>query len=167
MPGSRLLYLRIPCAYHTHLFDLQEPFCACVWPGGLLTSGMKYVLRAGLNGSLASFPFDLQRPFLHMLRSGGLLTSGMKSMWSGQGPVRLHNCPASSLVLEFQSIGNKSPVALPSEGLSTSCPDNKPLCIHHLPSTIIKSLQILYHPHASPLLPTPSQTILKQNIYFL
>ena len=121
-----------------------------VWPGRSPDfRNEKYVLRAGLNGSLASFPFDLQGAFLRMCGQGGLLTSGMKSMWSGQGPAASLNCPAS-LVLEFQSIGNKSPVALPSEGPIHLLSDNKPLCIHHLPSTIIKSLQILYHPHASP-----------------
>ena len=84
-------------------------------------------------------------------------------MWSGKSPDLGNetyvvsylgraqaplNCPAS-LVLEFQSIGNKSPVALPSEGPIHLLSDNEPLCIHHLPSTVIKSLQILYHPHAS------------------
>ena len=106
------------------------------------------MLWAGLNVSLASFPFDLQGAFLCMCGQGGLLTSGMKSMWSGQGPTSSVNCPAS-LLLEFQSIGNKSPVALPSGGPIYLLSDNEPLCIHHLPSTIIKSWQILYHPHAS------------------
>ena len=44
---------------------------------------------------------------------GGLLTSGMRSMCSVQGPASSLNCP-TFLVLEFQSIENESPVALPS-----------------------------------------------------
>ena len=108
----------------------------------------KYVLWAGLNVGLASFPFDLQGAFLRVCGQGGLLTSGMKSVWSGQGPASSLNCPAS-LLLEFQSIGNKSPVALPSGGPFYLLSDNEPLCIHHLPSTVIRPLQMLYHPHAS------------------
>ena len=108
----------------------------------------KCVLWAGLNVGLASFPFDLQGAFLRVCGQGGLLTSGMKSVWSGQGPASSLNCPAS-LLLEFQSIGNKSPVALPSGGPFYLLSDNEPLCIHHLPSTVIRPLQMLYHPHAS------------------
>ena len=37
-------------------------------------------------------------------------------MWSGQGPASCLNCPAN-LILEFQSVGNESPIALPCQGL--------------------------------------------------
>ena len=36
-------------------------------------------------------------------------------MWSGQGPASSLNCPAI-LLLEFQSIGNESPITLPWKG---------------------------------------------------
>ena len=42
---------------------------------------------------------------------GGLLTSGMIDVvWAG--PASCLNCPAN-LILEFQSIGNESPIAIP------------------------------------------------------
>ena len=42
---------------------------------------------------------------------GGLLTLGMRNTWSGQHPASSLDCPAI-LILEFQSVGNKSAVAL-------------------------------------------------------
>ena len=42
---------------------------------------------------------------------GGLLTSRMRNMWSGQGPASPLNCLAI-LILEFQSTGTESPIAL-------------------------------------------------------
>ena len=70
---------------------------------------------------LAPLCFDLQGAFLHICGQGDLLTSRMRNMWSGQGPVSSLNCSAI-LVLEFQSTGNESPIALPWAGApSTSC----------------------------------------------
>ena len=48
-----------------------------------------------------------------MCGQGGLLTSRTRNMWSRQGPASSLNHPAV-LVLEFQSIGDASPIALPS-----------------------------------------------------
>ena len=45
----------------------------------------------------------------------GLLTLRMRNTWSGQGPASSLNCSAIA-VLEFQSTGNESPVALPWVG---------------------------------------------------
>ena len=46
-----------------------------------------------------------------MCSQGGLLILRMRNMWSAQGPGSSLNCPAI-LILEFQSIGNESPIAL-------------------------------------------------------
>ena len=64
---------------------------------------------------LASFPVDIHGTFLHMCGLGGLLTSRVRNMSSGRGPVSSLICPAF-LILEFQSTGNQSPVALPCVG---------------------------------------------------
>ena len=50
-----------------------------------------------------------------MYGQGGLLTLGTRNMWSVQGPASSLNCPAI-LVLEFRSIENESPIALPWDG---------------------------------------------------
>ena len=57
-------------------------------------------------------PVASKEPFMCMCCQGGLLTLGMRGMWSGQGPASCLNCPAN-LILEFQSVGNESPIALP------------------------------------------------------
>ena len=56
-----------------------------------------------------------------MCVQGDLLTLGTRNMWFGQGPASSLNCPVI-LVLEFQSIGNASPIVLPwaERGASTS-----------------------------------------------
>ena len=52
---------------------------------------------------------------------GGLLALQTRNTWSSQGPAFSLTCPAI-LVLEFQSTGNESPIALPwAEVPSTSC----------------------------------------------
>ena len=55
-----------------------------------------------------------------MCGKGGPLSLGLRNMWSVQGPASSLNCPAI-LVLEFQSLENESPVALPWGGPSASC----------------------------------------------
>ena len=48
-------------------------------------------------------------------RQGGgavLLTLGMRGTWPGEGPAFSLSCPAI-LVLEFGSVENESPIALP------------------------------------------------------
>ena len=57
-------------------------------------------------------PLASKEPFLHTCGQGGLLTSRIRNMWSEQGPAFSLNCPAI-LILEFQSTGNESPIALP------------------------------------------------------
>ena len=56
-----------------------------------------------------TLPLTYKEPFF----MGGVLTSGMRNMWSGQGPDNSLNC-LDSLILKFQSIGDESPIALPS-----------------------------------------------------
>lgn len=56
----------------------------------------------------------LQEAFLHMYGREGLLTPELenKKVWAGQASSL--NCPAI-LCLEFQSIGNESPIFYPEE----------------------------------------------------
>ena len=60
----------------------------------------------------ANSPLASKEPFMFMCCQGGLLTLGMRGMWSGQGPDSCLDC-LTNLILEFQSIGNESPIALP------------------------------------------------------
>ena len=69
---------------------------------------------------LTSLPFDLQGAFLCVCGHRGLLSSRMRNMCSAQGPAFSLNCPAS-LVLEFQSTGNESPITLLRRDPSSSC----------------------------------------------
>lgn len=55
----------------------------------------------------------------HIRGQGGLLALRTRNMWSGQDSASSLNCPAS-LILEFQSIGNESPITLPWWESSTS-----------------------------------------------
>ena len=72
----------------------------------------------GREHPLASLPFGLQWNFLRMCGQGGLLTSRIGNMWSRQGLAFSFNRP-TILILEFPSIGNDSPIALPSVCLVT------------------------------------------------
>ena len=63
--------------------------------------------------ALLDFPFDRPSVCLCTCGQGGLLTLGRRNMWSGQGPTSSLNCPA--VLLEFQSIGNESPITLPQD----------------------------------------------------
>ena len=47
-------------------------------------------------------------------------------MWSEQGPASSLNCPA--ILVEFQSIENESPIALPQGGPSSSGLSPMKLC---------------------------------------
>ena len=61
---------------------------------------------------LTSLPFDLQGAFLSICGQEDLLTLRMRNIWSKQGPASSFNCLAI-LILEFQSMRNKAPIALP------------------------------------------------------
>ena len=60
---------------------------------------------------LTSLPFGLRGALLRVCCLGRLLTLTTRNLWSRQGPAFSLNCPAS-LVMEFRSAGNESPIAL-------------------------------------------------------
>ena len=65
----------------------------------------------GREHPLTSLPFGLRGALLRVCNLGRLLTLTTRNLWSRQGPAFSLNCPAS-LVMEFWSAGNESPIAL-------------------------------------------------------
>ena len=103
-----------PLANHFDLPHLQPIFGLSQDPS---ICAHAFLAKMDLLGrtSLDTAPnIGLQGAFLHMYGREGLLTSGTRNMWYGQGQASSLNCPAI-LCLEFQSIGNESPIFDPEE----------------------------------------------------
>ena len=66
----------------------------------------------GGNSPWRNSPSACKESFLHMCGQGRLLTLEMRTPWTVQGPASSLNS-LTILVLEFPSIGNESPIALP------------------------------------------------------
>ena len=94
-----LVYLGILTSVHTHLLAKMESITKAY----------------GWNITWRNSPLTSKEHFLCMCGWRGFLTSRTRNMWSVQGPPSSFNCPAI-LVLEFQSIENESPTAVPWRG---------------------------------------------------
>ena len=103
------------CLVHSS-YLVYNNFLPCVFT--YLLAKMDFTETAyGQRTSLGITPLlTSKETFLHMCGLGCL---HIRNMWPGQGPAFSLNCSAIT-VLEFQSIGNESPVALPLVGRAST-----------------------------------------------
>lgn len=101
------------------IFDISQDPLMCVHTS--LSQDIFQQKGSGWNTPWHNSPLASKGPILCICAQGSLLTSRTRNIWSGQGLASSLNCP--DIGLEFQSIENEFPIALPLRGMfpSASC----------------------------------------------